>query len=182
QMQGYGQPDMQAQQQLQQQQQQQQQQQMQQQQQPEQQLVAQPSSFEAWQGQQAQQQQPPQPQLALPPAAGGKLVVTGCQNPTVGNIVRGEYAAFSDNHGRTVYRRSEQAPLTRGEGGGRWALCCCCCRSCYSCCSCCSCCCYVVGGGAVEGLLCGCPKKKCCCGCCFLCCRRCSYCCSWCYP
>jgi len=34
--------------------------------------------------------------------------VVGCSNATVGNIVRGSYMPFSENHGRTVYRKLEQ--------------------------------------------------------------------------
>lgn len=50
-----------------------------------------------------------QPQAqAQPVQTGGKLYVSGCSNATVGDIIRGEYAPFTENHGRTVYRRSEQ--------------------------------------------------------------------------
>jgi len=34
--------------------------------------------------------------------------VAGCANPTVGNIVRGAYTPYSENHGRPVYRKNEQ--------------------------------------------------------------------------
>jgi len=36
------------------------------------------------------------------------LSVQGCQNATVGNIVRGTYSQYSENHQQAVYRRSEQ--------------------------------------------------------------------------
>jgi len=35
--------------------------------------------------------------------------VTGCQNDTVGPVIRGTYSVYSENHGRPVYRRSEQS-------------------------------------------------------------------------
>lgn len=41
--------------------------------------------------------------------AASKLIVSGCQNETVAGIVRGEYVAASENHGRPVFRRTEQS-------------------------------------------------------------------------
>lgn len=41
--------------------------------------------------------------------AASKLIVSGCQNETVAGIVRGEYVATSENHGRPVFRRTEQS-------------------------------------------------------------------------
>lgn len=59
------------------------------------------------QQQQMQQQQMQQGQTGGG-AQGGYLSVQGCGNVTVGAIVRGTYAAYSENHSRTVYRKSEQ--------------------------------------------------------------------------
>jgi len=62
----------------------------------------------------------PQPQTAPPqerPPAVDPLRVTGCQNPTVGNIVRGDYMPYSENHGRTVYKRNGQAAVSTPMGG-----------------------------------------------------------------
>eukprot|EP00406_Dinophysis_acuminata_P081249 CAMPEP_0179256816 /NCGR_PEP_ID=MMETSP0797-20121207/24463_1 /TAXON_ID=47934 /ORGANISM="Dinophysis acuminata, Strain DAEP01" /LENGTH=166 /DNA_ID=CAMNT_0020964765 /DNA_START=1 /DNA_END=498 /DNA_ORIENTATION=- len=86
---------------------------MQQQQQMQQQAAghAPPASQQGY----AQQQHPSQPYNNQP--AGGAsgspggieaLVVTGCQTATVSGIIRGTYTPHSENHGRPVYKKTEQ--------------------------------------------------------------------------
>jgi len=54
------------------------------------------------------------PPMAPPPMAppaqdsSAGLTVAGVQNATVGNIVRGSYTPYSENHSRIVYRKNEQ--------------------------------------------------------------------------
>mmetsp|Transcript_65479 Transcript_65479/g.124934 ORF Transcript_65479/g.124934 Transcript_65479/m.124934 type:complete len:662 (-) Transcript_65479:72-2057(-) len=47
--------------------------------------------------------------------SGPGLVVSGCANQTISNIVKGTYSPHSSNHGRRVYRKNERDPALNHE-------------------------------------------------------------------